>query len=47
MPQAWVKVFGIVFEVQGWGFPVELNVVEDRILALNETRDAVALLEPA
>jgi hypothetical protein len=35
-----VKVFGIVFEVQGWEFPVELNEAEDRILALNETRDA-------
>jgi hypothetical protein len=33
-----VKVFGIVFEVQGWEFPVELNEAEDRILALNETR---------
>src|SRR5829696_2638197 len=35
-----VKVFGIVFEVQGWEFPVELNEAEDRILALNETRSA-------
>ena len=33
-----IKVFGIVFEVQGWEFPVELNDAEDRILALNETR---------
>ena len=32
-----IKVFGIVFEVQGWEFPVELNEAEDRILALNET----------
>ncbi len=35
-----VKVFGIVFEVQGWEFPVELNEAEDRILALNEPRGA-------
>jgi hypothetical protein len=35
-----IKVFGIVFEVQGWEFPVELNEAEDSILALNETRDA-------
>jgi hypothetical protein len=35
-----VKVFGIVFEVQGWEFPVELSDAEDRILALNETRGA-------
>jgi hypothetical protein len=35
-----VKVFGIVFEVQGWEFPVELNEAGDRILALNETRGA-------
>lgn len=33
-----IKVFGIVFEVQGWEFPVELNEAEDRILALNELR---------
>jgi hypothetical protein len=33
-----IKVFGIVFEVQGWEFPVELNEGEDRILALNEPR---------
>ncbi len=33
-----IKVFGIVFEVQGWEFPVELNEEEDRILALNEPR---------
>lgn len=33
-----IKVFGIVFEVQGWEFPVELNDAEDRILALNELR---------
>ena len=35
-----IKVFGIVFEVQGWEFPVELNETEDRILALNELRGA-------
>ena len=33
-----IDVFGIVFEVQGWEFPVELNDEEDRILALNELR---------
>src|SRR3954467_320849 len=31
-----IKVFGIVFEVQGWQFPVALNDAEDRVLALNE-----------
>src|SRR3954452_9278080 len=31
-----IKVFGIVFEVQGWEFPVALNDAEDRVLALNE-----------
>ena len=35
-----IMVFGIVFEAQGWEFPVELNEAEDRILALNETRGA-------
>jgi hypothetical protein len=33
-----IKVFGIVFEVQGWEFPVELSEDEDRVLALNELR---------
>jgi hypothetical protein len=33
-----IKVFGIVFEVQGWEFPAELSEDEDRILALNELR---------
>ena len=33
-----IKVFGIVFEVQGWEFPVELNEAEDRVLAMNELR---------
>ena len=31
-----IKVFGIVFEVQGWEFPARLNDAEDRVLALNE-----------
>ena len=35
-----IKVFGIVFEVQGWDFAAELNEAEDRVLALNETRGA-------
>jgi hypothetical protein len=35
-----IKVFGIVFEVQGWEFPVELNEGEDEILAMNELRGA-------
>jgi hypothetical protein len=35
-----IKVFGIVFEVQGWEFPVELNETEDRVLAFNELRGA-------
>jgi hypothetical protein len=34
-----IKVFGIVFEVQGWEFPAELNDEEDRVLALNEVGD--------
>jgi hypothetical protein len=33
-----IRVFGIVFEVQGWEFPVELNEAEDEILSLNELR---------
>jgi hypothetical protein len=33
-----IKVFGIVFEVQGWEFPVELNEAEDTILSFNELR---------
>jgi hypothetical protein len=33
-----IKVLGIVFEAQGWEFPVELNEAEDRVLALNELR---------
>jgi hypothetical protein len=35
-----IKVFGIVFEVQGWEFPAELSPEEDRVLALNELRGA-------
>jgi len=33
-----IKVFGIVFEVQGWEFPVELSENEDEILSMNELR---------
>lgn len=33
-----IKVFGIVYDIQGWEFPVELNEEEDRILSLNEPR---------
>jgi hypothetical protein len=33
-----IKVFGIVFEVQGWEFPAELSEGEDAILSLNEPR---------
>ncbi len=33
-----IKVFGIVYDIQGWEFPVELSEAEDRILALNESR---------
>jgi hypothetical protein len=33
-----IKVFGVVFEAQGWEFPVELNEAEDTVLALNELR---------
>ncbi len=33
-----IKVFGIVFEAQGWEFPVELNEDETQVLALNELR---------
>jgi hypothetical protein len=37
-----IKVFGIVFEVQGWEFGAELSEDEDRVLALNELRGAGA-----
>jgi hypothetical protein len=33
-----ISVFGIVFEAQGWEFPVELNDDESAVLALNELR---------
>src|SRR5687768_2976339 len=33
-----IKVFGIVFEVQGWEIPAELNENESHILAFNELR---------
>ena len=33
-----IKVLGIVFEAQGWEFPVELSEEEDEVLALNELR---------
>ena len=35
-----IKVFGIVFEVQGWEIPAELNEEETQILAFNELRGA-------
>jgi hypothetical protein len=35
-----IEVFGIVFEAQGWEFPVELDDDESSILALNELRGA-------
>jgi hypothetical protein len=35
-----IAVFGIVFEAQGWEFPVELDADERTILALNELRGA-------
>ena len=33
-----IKVFGIVFEVQGWEMPAELNEEETQILSFNELR---------
>ena len=33
-----IKVFGCVFEVQGWEFPVELDEDESKVLSMNETR---------
>lgn len=33
-----IKVFGCVFEVQGWEFPVELNEDESEVLSMNEVR---------
>ena len=35
-----IKVFGIVFEVQGWEIQAELNEDESQILAFNELRSA-------
>jgi hypothetical protein len=33
-----IKVFGVVFEVQGWEFPAEFNEDETQLLGLNLTR---------
>ena len=33
-----IKVLGIVFEAQGWEFPVELSEDESEVLAINELR---------
>jgi hypothetical protein len=33
-----ITVMGIVFEAQGWEFPVELNEAEDEVLSINELR---------
>ena len=33
-----IKVFGVVFEAQGWEFPVELDEDETTVLCLNELR---------
>jgi hypothetical protein len=38
--RAGIRVFGIVFEVQGWEFPVELDRDESEVLAMNELRGA-------
>jgi hypothetical protein len=38
--RAGIRVFGIVFEVQGWEFPIELNADESEVLAMNELRGA-------
>ncbi|HYF96260.1 MAG TPA: alpha-amylase family protein [Symbiobacteriaceae bacterium] len=32
-----IKVFGVVFEVQGWEFPVELSEDESQLLSLSKT----------
>ncbi|MGZ8623318.1 MAG: hypothetical protein ACXWYQ_04060 [Actinomycetota bacterium] len=37
-----IKVFGIVFEAQGWESPAELNEAGDRVLSMNEVRGAGA-----
>ena len=36
--QRGIKVLGIIFEAQGWEFPVELDEDESTVLALNELR---------
>lgn len=36
--QRGIKVYAVVFEVQGWEFPAELSDTGDRVLSLNETR---------
>jgi hypothetical protein len=36
--RAGIRVFGIVFEVQGWEFPVELDAAESEVLSMNELR---------
>jgi hypothetical protein len=33
-----IKVFGVIFEAQGWEFPAELDEGESSVLALNELR---------
>jgi len=33
-----IKVFGVVFEAQGWEFPAEFDADESTVLALNELR---------
>ena len=38
-----IKVFGIVFEAQGWEFPVELNEDASKVLSMNETRGVAAI----
>jgi hypothetical protein len=35
-----IKVFSVIFCMQGWEFPAELNEAEDQVLALNELRGA-------
>ena len=37
-----IKVFGCVFEVQGWEFPVELNDDETEVLSMNEPRGSAS-----
>jgi hypothetical protein len=40
--RAGIRVFGIVFEVQGWEFPAELDAGESEVLAMNELHGAGA-----